>query len=142
MPIDRMDWHYHGDFPDSLPLENGGTHIGLYLTWIIDNNLVSEMHLNENSESIALVKRREKTGRDFLVTVCDQKFLEDDLNEEGLEFTRYYYSDGNDMKQYIIDYLNVLAGDLESVYHVDNTWNNFERISKVIDGRYKEWKAK
>ena len=38
MAIDRMDWHYGGDYPEGLPTENGGTHIGFYLTWIIQNN--------------------------------------------------------------------------------------------------------
>ena len=137
-----MDWHYNGDFPDDQPVENGGTHIGLYLTWIINNNLISEIRQKEDSESIDLVKRRRMTGRDFLITVCDQEFEVDDLNEEGLQFTRYYYGDENDMKDYIIDYLEALAGDLESVYHVDNTWDNYDKISKVIDRRFKEWKAK
>jgi hypothetical protein len=140
MPIDRMDWHYNGDFPDDLPLESGGTHIGLYLTWIINNNLVSGKHLKEDGESIDLVKRRQLTGRDFLMNVCDEEFGADDLNEEGLKFTRYYYGDENDMKDYIIDYLEALAGELESVYHVSNTWDNYDKISKVIDRRYTEWK--
>jgi hypothetical protein len=76
------------------------------------------------------------------VKVCDEEFGMEDLNEEGLTFTRYYYGDENDMKDYIIDYLEALAGELESVYHVDNTWDNYDKISKVIDRRYKEWKAK
>lgn len=142
MSIDRMDWHYNGDFPEPLPVENGGTHIGLYLTWIIDNDLISEMHLSDNAEYIDLVRKRERTGRDFLIDICDEKFGADDLNKKGLEFTRSYYSDENDMKEYIIDYLKVLAADLESVYHVDNSWDNYNKIRKVIDSRYKEWKVK
>lgn len=140
MSIDRMDWHYGGDYPENLPLENGGTHIGLYLTWIINNDLISELHLKDIRDSVELVKRREITGRDFLMEVCGEEFDEGDLNEEGLRFTRYYYGDENDMREYIIDYLNTLGDDLETVYHVDNTWNNFDKLSKVIDTRYKEWK--
>ena len=134
-----MDWHNGGDFPENLPTENGGTHIGIYLAWIINNNLVGEMHLNEAADSIESVKTRRITGRDFLISVCDGKIWEDDLNEEGLRFTRHYYGD-EDMKDYIIDYLNVLARELESVYHVEDTWENYDKIRWVIDERYQAWK--
>ena len=36
--IDRADWHYGGDYPKELPIENGGTHIGMFINWIIDND--------------------------------------------------------------------------------------------------------
>ncbi|WP_446430632.1 DUF7832 domain-containing protein [Proteus terrae] len=32
MEIDRIRWHAYGDFPDNLPPESGGIHIGFYLT--------------------------------------------------------------------------------------------------------------
>lgn len=140
MSIDRMDWHYGGDYPENLPLENGGTHIGLYLTWIINNDLISDVRLNEDRDAVELVRRRKMTGRDFLINVCDEKLGAGDLNEEGLRFTRHYYGDENDLKEYIIDYLKVLGGDLESVYYVNDTWDNYDKLSKVIDARYKEWK--
>lgn len=139
--IDRMDWHYGGDFPKELPTENGGTHIGMYLAWIINNDLIGEMHTEDASESISAVKNRQMTGRDFLINECDEKFWNDDLNEEGLAFTNYYYSDDSGMKQYINDYEQTLANGLETTYHVENTWDNYDKISKVIDVRYNEWKT-
>ena len=39
--IDQADWHYAGDFPRELPPEAGGTHIGMYLAWIIQRDLGS-----------------------------------------------------------------------------------------------------
>jgi hypothetical protein len=39
---DRADWHYGGDYPPDLPSENGGTHIGIYLAWIIHRRLGSK----------------------------------------------------------------------------------------------------
>jgi hypothetical protein len=43
--IDRADWHYGGGdlYPKELPPENGGTHIGMYLAWIIQRGLGSAM---------------------------------------------------------------------------------------------------
>ena len=138
--IDRMDWHYGGDFPEGLPTENGGTHIGMYLAWIINNDLIGEMHIEDASESILAVKNRQMTGRDFLIQECDEKFWNDDLNEEGLTFTNYYYSDDSGMKQYIQDYEQILSNDVASTYHVENTWDNYDKVARVIDIRYKEWK--
>ena len=138
--IDRMDWHYGGDFPEGLPTENGGTHIGMYLAWVINNDLIGEMHVEDASESILAVKNRQITGRDFLIQECDEKFWNDDLNEEGLAFTNYYYSDDSGMKLYIQDYEQILSNEVESTYYVEDTWNNYDKIARVIDIRYKEWK--
>jgi hypothetical protein len=38
MAYDRADWHYGSDFPNDVPDENGGTHIGMFLAWAIINN--------------------------------------------------------------------------------------------------------
>ncbi len=138
--IDRMDWHYGGDFPEGLPTENAGTHIGIYLAWIINNDLIGEMHLEDASESILAVKNRQMTGRDFLIKECDEKFWNDDLNEEGLAFTNHYYSDDSGMKQYIQDYEQILGNDVTSTYHVEDTWDNYDKVARVLDIRYKEWK--
>ena len=39
MAIDNAAWHYGGNFPEELPKENGGTHIGFFLAWIINKNI-------------------------------------------------------------------------------------------------------
>ncbi len=135
MAIDRMDWHYGGDFPEDLPDENGGTHIGMYLAWIINNDLQGELHNEESSESLQDVKSRKITGRDFLIDQCDEKFWEEDLNDEGVTFTEFYYSEN-----YFEDYAEVLAENLSSTYHVANTWENYDKIALVIDKRFDDWK--
>ncbi|HEX9961980.1 MAG TPA: hypothetical protein VGB00_13680 [Pyrinomonadaceae bacterium] len=135
MAIDRMDWHYAGDFPDDLTDEYGGTHIGIYLAWIINNNLQGELHTEESAQALQDVRNRKITGRDFLVAECDEKFWEEDLNEEGLAFTEYYYRE-----KYIPDYEEALAENLPSVYHVEDTWENYDKIAPVIDKRFGDWK--
>ncbi len=137
--IDRMDWHYGGDFPENLPAEDGGTHIGMYLTWIIDNNLIGEMHLINSADEINKVKRREMTGRDFLIEMCDEKFWDDDLNEEGIAFTKYYY-DFDSAVNYVNDYLEILGQEVESLYEVENSWENYEKLKLKLDSRFNEWK--
>ena len=48
MTYDKADWHYGGDFPSDLKPEDGATHIGMFLAWIIENDLISEFHLKES----------------------------------------------------------------------------------------------
>jgi hypothetical protein len=134
--IDRMDWHYGGDYPDNLPQENAGTHIGMFLTWIIDKDLIGEMHREDSQEAIQKVLNRQMTGREFLTQECDEKFWEEDLNEEGYAFTQHYYESDS----YIQDYADTLATDVDNIYEVENTWENYDKLKPVIDKRYGQWK--
>lgn len=136
MAIDRIDWHSGADnFPSELKHEAGGTHIGMFIAWILNNNLEGELHRTESQESISKVKNREMTGTEFLINECDEKFWEDDLNTEGLEFTKFYY----ESNAYFSDYEKALAANEPTLYHVPDTWDNYDKISVLIDKAYKKW---
>ena len=142
--IDRADWHYGGDYPKNLPRTGGGTHIGMYLTWIIMSDLIGAIHTENSSSAIRAVKNREISGRDFLFEHCDGKFWAEDLTPEGQDFTKKYYLNPMDDRkaygQYIIDYENTLAGSLNSLYEVEDNWSNYDKISSVVDRRYRNYK--
>ncbi|MEJ7666788.1 MAG: hypothetical protein WKG07_48425 [Hymenobacter sp.] len=56
MAFDKMDWHYGSEnFPKHLPDENGGTHIGMYLAWIIENKMIGTLHQEDSPDEIAKV---------------------------------------------------------------------------------------
>lgn len=141
MAYDRADWHYDGDFPSGLPSENGGTHIGLFLAWAIMNGLEGELHREESSESLAAVRARQMTGRQFLFKECDERFWEVDLSVEGNAFAKSYYeiTDGQACS-YLDDYERTLLGDLPSLYHIEDSWLNYDRIAAVLSQRFEEWK--
>jgi hypothetical protein len=143
MAIDRADWHYGGEFPADLAPEYGATHIGMYLTWIINNHLEGDIHHEDENTEKALeeVRNRKMTGRDFFMNYCDEKFWNDDLNEDGLAFTTHYYSGENGgYGPYMDDYVDSLVGDLPNIYYVEDTWENYDKLSKVIEQRYVNWK--
>jgi hypothetical protein len=139
--LDRADWHYGGEFPEGLSQENGGTHIGMYLTWVIDSDLYSEELLEEYEDEIKKVKNREITGRDFLFDICDEKLLSFDLNDIGYEFSKIYFNEDEeeDYGNYINDYDITLGEDYESLYEIPNTWDNYDRVKEVITKRFKKW---
>jgi hypothetical protein len=136
--IDRADWHYGGDYPKDLPPENAGTHIGMYLAWIVHRNLGSDELVEMGGDTYKLVLERAVTGRDLLFRELDEKFFDRLLNQEGREFTAAYY----ETNDYVNDYDRVLGGNLASLYEVEDSWENYDRIARVIDERFAAWRAK
>src|SRR5690606_8003805 len=57
------------------------------------------------------------------------------LDQTGNEFSRFYYTSG----LYRQDYEETLAADVATIYHVDDTWQNYEKLRSRIDARYAEW---
>src|SRR5262249_15396957 len=133
MKYDDSDWHYGGIFPEDLPPGNGGNHIALFITWMAQNNLVGELHLEEGPyEDLQRVLRREMNPRDYLLKWCDEKLTDDDLNEEGNLFATDYYANGT----YLRDYGKVFGNEVPDLYYVECIWENYDRIARVIDDRY------
>lgn len=135
--IDRADWHYGGDYPAGLPPENGGTHIGIYLAWIIHRHLGSKTLEKHSGDTLQRVLRREATGRDLLFTQLDEKFFPALLSEEARSFTLDYYQSN----EYVNDYDRVLGSDLQTLYHVDDSWENYDRMAPVLDERLQAWRS-
>jgi dihydrofolate reductase len=143
MAYDRADWHYGGDYPAELPPENGGTHIGMFLAWAIINDLHGDLHREESQASVERVKKRAMTGREFLFKECDEKFWDNDLNDEGNAFASWYYeSEGDHISNYLEDYEAALGRDLPTLYHVEDTWENYDRIASIISQRFMERRVK
>ena len=143
MAYDRADWHYGGDYPEDLPPENGGTHIGMFLAWAIMNGLEGELHREESPASLAGVRARQMTGRQFLFEECDEKFWDEDLSDEGNAFAKDYYNVAEgQVCRYFEDYERTLVDDLPSLYHVADTWQNYDKIAAVISQGFEEWKRK
>lgn len=135
----RADWHYGGNYPPDLAPENGGTHIGLFLAWAIHRGFHGEFHETESAAALEAVRQRRMTGREFLFQECDEKFGEEQLSGEGNEFAHSYYAPD---RGYMADYHAALGRGLPSLYHVADTWANFDRLAPVVDRRYQAWKAK
>jgi hypothetical protein len=138
MAYDRADWHYGGDFPDGLSPENGATHIGMFLAWAILRNLDGDFHREESADALAAVRNPQMTGCEFLLSQCDEQFWEEDLNDDGNAFAQDYYA----TDRYFADYESTLGEGLPTLYHVEDTWENFEKIAAVLDQRYREWKSR
>ena len=135
MAYDKVGWHSGAvDYPDNLPYENGGTHIGMFLTWLIDNDLISNFHKEDSQEGIDLVRSRVITGRDFLFDYCDEQFGEEFVVPKVLKFVERYYNN-----KYLHDYNILLCNGLNVEYEVENTWDNYKKIAPIINKRYSRY---
>lgn len=100
---------------------------------------VSEIHLDEMLEELGLLRARKITPGQFFLQVCDGKLTDDDFNDEGNAFAAAYFD--FDDGQYLNDYETSLADDLQSLYHVPDTWSTFDAMQPIVDRRFAEWKA-
>lgn len=131
---DQAKFHFKGELPSDLPVEQAYVHIGMFMGWIIEQKLYSEFFEDECSLQIIRFLRREISPT-VLSEIWDGHLGSDLFTDEGNAFAYYYYGGGIYKK----DYKEILAGDLPSVYHVQDTWDNYDQISQKITQRYQDW---
>jgi hypothetical protein len=132
---DNAKTHFLGNFPASLPIEQAYVHIGMYLGWIIENDLYSEYFEEEASNQIFRFKRREISCT-ILSEIWDGYLGYQLFSKHGNMFTYYYYAGG----LYHNDYQELLVKGLPSIYHVDDSWDNYEKIKQRMSVRLQDWK--
>ncbi len=141
MKYDDASWHYGGDFPADLPQAAGGTHIAMFVVWCWLNGLGGEDFIEGFPDALEAAKARIKTPFEIFSLVSDEKFIDDDLNEEGNAFALFYYGAGGEMKAYLSDYEAAVAATLPSTYHVPDTWQTYDKLAPVILRRFKAWQS-
>jgi hypothetical protein len=132
---DNAKNHFLGNFPQNLPIEQAYVHIGMYLGWVIEQDLYSEYFQDEAETQIFRFKKREISCT-ILSEIWDGYLGYELFSEEGNLFTYYYYGGG----LYSKDYENLMAKDLPSIYHVTDDWDSYEKMAFRISTRYEDWK--
>ena len=140
MKYDDASWHSGDKLPKGLPDEAGATHIGMFACWALLSGLAGDLHTQDFPEKLAGLRNRSQTPGQFFLESCDGKLTNEDLNDEGNAFARVYYD--VQRGRYLIDYEATLGGGrLASLYSVQNTWKNFDRLSPILDRRLAEWRS-
>jgi hypothetical protein len=133
---DKAKYHYDGEFPPELPPEQGFVHAGLYLGWIIERDLYSDEFREYAADQILAFRARQRTGPQ-VYQWCDGALVDDMLNEEGNTFSAFYFN--SNPSRFFADYEELLTADLPSVYHVSDTWDNFDVLRRRLDERFAQW---
>jgi len=138
MKYDDAEYYFLNFETDALPNEAGATHIGMFMAWMILHELISEEHRNYSGEALAQVKARRMTGATFVIDQLDCKVLDDDLSDAGNAFAASYYE-----SQYAHDYMDTFGVDdstADRFCSVEDSWDNFDKLARVIDRRFDAWK--
>jgi hypothetical protein len=131
--LDDVSWY----MDRSESEQDAGTHIGMFVSWLIHNHLWGTYPGIDWSRDVSLVQERSMSGRTFLLERCDGKLMSEMLTEEGAAFSEAYY-----LKSYLKDFQRVLTKEAKSDDSVDDTWENYDRLAAVISERHAKWKTK
>lgn len=131
---DKAKYHFDGDFPKDLPLAQAYVHTGLFLGWLIDHNLCSDFFVQEAKEDIEQFKKRQLTGPQ-IYEHWDGCLISEMLSEQGNRFAAAYFD--FEHGQFLADYEKLFCSQLPSLYHVKDTWENYDKLAALIDQRYK-----
>lgn len=130
---DDASWHYGGDdFSEHLPPEAGMTHMAMFWAWAILAGLGKDANLSADVREKMVSNRA--SPRTCFSQRNAEKFTDADLTEEGKAFTEHYYED-----DYIEDYVRIFA-DATSAYEVEDSWENFSKLTTILDKRLAEWR--
>ena len=135
---DKAKWHFGGDFPKDLHNFQGYVHTGMFLGWLIDNDLISDEFKNDHEEEINKFKKQELTGAQIFERCCDGVLMIEDISELGNRFALPYFDFSTG--QYLGDYENTIGQNFPSLYYVPDTWDNYNKLKQVLDKRFSDWK--
>lgn len=132
---DDASFHYKGHFPSDLPDVAGGTHIGFFVSWLLLNQQLAPSVYSRARKRVDDLRERRITGRQFLFEVLEEKLLEPHLTPIADRFATDYYDE-----IYLDDYIEILVPEeMDSIYRVTDSWENYDKLAKRIDERYLAW---
>lgn len=121
----------------SYPLEKVRILLAFYLAWALKNGLGGDLHTIDNKLSYDKLSHGSITPLKYYQS-CDDKITDEDFNKEGNSFSKEYLKE-----LYFEDYVYALRNEVseEELFEVDDTWENYNKLAKVIDRRFANWKS-
>ena len=135
---DKAKYHIESVEVEGLPEIHAYIHTGMYLGWLIENNLLDKEFSNDFGREILKFKNKEITAPEFFFQICDGVLIDDILSDEGNEFTSFYFD--LEKGEYIYHYEHIMFKELPSVFHVKDTWKNYEIVKEFVSKEYVKWK--
>ncbi|WP_240764917.1 hypothetical protein [Paenibacillus dendritiformis] len=139
--FDKTKWHYDGEFPQELDIFQAYVPTGMFVAWVVKNDLCSKRTRKSDASDIELVRQDKMTGAQFYRDNWDGVLSSSDLSAKADAFTREYLNIHNDIYT-AVDFTEIVAAGLPSIYHVEDTIENYRIIEPVISERYREWKRR
>lgn len=161
--LDDAAYHLESVREKELPVDeiNAYNHLAIYLRWFIEHDLMSEMFKEKFPEVIEEVKRNINSPEnmpDLRVLLRDREELKGRLllpyfNDEGMEFSEWYYGDSSDdshrfpcdIDSYAESYFGTERYNSEEFRdeaYLFVPWNEdyYRGMAEVMDKNHKKWK--
>jgi len=132
MTIDKAEWHYAGNWPDAIPIDQAYVHTGLFLGWVLKRNLQSTQ-MNEHYGHLIEEFKARRISCVQLFRATGGSLVEEDLNEEAAEFATDFYN------KYLEQYANVVDAG-ESGYEIEDSAANLEKMVVFLDAAFEKWR--
>ncbi len=138
--FDKAKWHINKDFPKDLDHYQSYVYSGLFVWWLVDNGFLKPKLQTDLRQQIISFKHRKMAPAKFYEEYLDGVFSSDGFILDAVNFSKSYFDVNNG--QYVRDYLKILdpKDEFPSVFHVKDTWENYDRLKDVITRRHDEWK--
>ncbi|NME67074.1 DUF7832 domain-containing protein [Flammeovirga aprica] len=132
--VDNVRNYFGSSFPDEVALDQAYLHMGVFMGWVIKNDFYSDDYEDEYGAQIIHFMNNEISP--IILAETLDGIIDYSLFRETLKpFVRTYYGGG----QYLADYQHTLSDGLNSMFHVKDSWENFDAMKSVISDRYQDW---
>lgn len=112
-----------------------GTHIGFFLTWLIEQQAFYHQMAAVDLNKIRAVEKRELLGVDLLIEELDGTLTLDDVKSDFQDFVSDYYT-----SRYLQDYgmwVSSQLGDLPLEFV--GSWEDYDAIKPMLDQAYQSY---
>ena len=135
--FDKVKYHTEGDFSKDVSPQQAYVPTGYFIAWCAISGLLSVETLEQfQSDLVALLGRTVPPSD--LYRKFGGVFSDANLNITGSKFTNSYFDFENGL--YLDDFIEILATDVPSVFHVEDNWTNFDILCVRVDQRFQSWK--
>jgi hypothetical protein len=136
LEYDLWSWHTEGAFPKDQPPEQGYVHIGIFVAWLVDHDMLDPGWSAKAGADQAVAAIRGRAGSPCaLRDLTAGRFAGEMLTPEGRGFTGAYYAPEYG---YPRDWRRAF-GRRADRYDVADTWATYDWIEPLVDRRYREW---
>lgn len=137
--VDQAACPCHGDWPQGLDSRQADLNTGMYVGWLLSRDLFREgaFQSDQRRDLLQRLRNRETTGPEIYAQCFGGVLAAAMLTDEGRRFTRDYFD--VDTGPFPKDYEGLRGHAVPDLHSVQDSWSDFDRLSRVLDQRYRQW---
>jgi hypothetical protein len=131
--LDRSGWHRpDDDYPACVPSANTATPLAFFVAWCAAQRWFTDAFEARHGAALSALRARAVGPREFVLRELKGLLRAGDLRPEAREGAADYLA-----RRYRADFSRVLAADLPSPFHVDATWNAYDRLAPHLERAFR-----